>query len=792
MDMDDTDVWVSTGDVIHTPSFSYLVEAFIGEGTFGKVLDMLTGLRCLDPDVSGIVRFLGHFNHGSHICLEFELLDMSLRDLVLQAEHNRLPLMQIRNILKEMATALEYLGHLKIIHADLKLRNIMVSRQGRFRLIDFGSSMYESQAKTGVICQTIWYRSPEIMLGLPFTGQIDMWSLGCIAAELLTGRPMYLCKTEYDVTHGELPDAMLDNGTRTQSCFTKGSGEAWRLKKYEESKGVRGRLPHQIPFESLEAFFQAGNVPITSSFADLLKRMLELDPDKRITPSKLLEHPFMRWESEDSCSSESSGDNPNRPIVQTKRVSSPHTYIVRTKRVSSPHTYIVRTKRVSSPHTYIVQIKRVPAPHTPIVQTKRVPAPHTPIVRTKRVPAPHTPIVRTKRVSSPHTYIVRTKRVSSPHTPIVRTKRVSSPHTYIVRTKRVSSPHTYIVRTKRVSSPHTPIVRTKRVPAPHTPIVRTKRVPAPHTPIVRTKRVSSPHTYIVRTKRVSSPHTYIVQTKRVPAPHTPIVQTKRVPAPHTPIVQTKRVPAPHTPIVQTKRVPAPHTPIVQTKRVPAPHTPIVQTKRVPAPHTPIVQTKRVPAPHTPIVQTKRVPAPHTPIVQTKRVPAPHTPIVQTKRVPAPHTPIVQTKRVPAPHTPIVQTKRVPAPHTPIVQTKRVSSPHTYIVRTKRVSSPHTYIVRTKRVSSGFTFVLRLVLPVELAGRGCLSGRHGNAQQPVLHVDALHRLVTGHVGGGAKGTMTPSLWDEVLDSAASLSLTPELHTRRRRRDQTVLQNIRCDR
>ncbi|KAG7273298.1 hypothetical protein CRUP_009726 [Coryphaenoides rupestris] len=203
---------------------------------------MLTDLQCLDPDVSGIVRWMGHFNYGPHICLEFELLNSSLTDLAQQAEHHKLPLMQIRDILKQLATSLEFLGVLKIIHADLKPEKIMVTRQGRLKLIDFGSSMYVSKAKSGDIFQTIWYRTPEIMLGLLFTG--------------------------------------------------------------------------------------ARNVQIPSSFTDLLKRMLQLDPDKHITSSELQEHPVMSLESEDQpntsqvllspivdhpnrCSGESSVDHPN-------------------------------------------------------------------------------------------------------------------------------------------------------------------------------------------------------------------------------------------------------------------------------------------------------------------------------------------------------------------------------------------------------------------------------------------------------------------------------------------------
>ncbi|KAG7259304.1 hypothetical protein CRUP_037169 [Coryphaenoides rupestris] len=65
--------------------------------------------------------------------------------------------------------------------------------------MDFCSAMYESQAETGVMHQSIWYRSPEMMLGLPFTRAIDMWSLGCIAAELLTGCPMYPGNNEYEM-----------------------------------------------------------------------------------------------------------------------------------------------------------------------------------------------------------------------------------------------------------------------------------------------------------------------------------------------------------------------------------------------------------------------------------------------------------------------------------------------------------------------------------------------------------------------------------------------------------------
>ncbi|CAL8314153.1 unnamed protein product [Lota lota] len=353
--MDGKDFSVSRGDLICTAFSSYLVEEFVGEGTFGKVarcvktatnekvavkiiknhpaliasakqeIAMLKRLRVLDPDGCGIVRWMGVFKHGPQICLEFELLDKCLRDLTRQTELHILPLMQIKIILEQLATALDYLGTIGIIHADLKPENIMLTGQDtKVKLIDFGISCHVSQAKIGIDIQTLWYRSPEIMLGLPFTGLIDMWSLGCVAAELLIGFPIYPGYTEYDMwryileTHGDLPDAMLDHGIKTLLCFTKGS--FWRLKspqEYEERERLKPRRTRQFRFSSLEEVVQAGTVPgqsIPPSFTDLMKRMLQLDANRRITPRALLEHPFISLErgvQPNSCCPEPGLDRPN-------------------------------------------------------------------------------------------------------------------------------------------------------------------------------------------------------------------------------------------------------------------------------------------------------------------------------------------------------------------------------------------------------------------------------------------------------------------------------------------------
>ncbi len=65
------------------------------------------------------------------------------------------------------------------------------------KVIDFGSACHEAQT-TYTYIQSRFYRSPEVLLGLPYTSAIDMWSLGCIAAELFLGLPLFPGNSEYN------------------------------------------------------------------------------------------------------------------------------------------------------------------------------------------------------------------------------------------------------------------------------------------------------------------------------------------------------------------------------------------------------------------------------------------------------------------------------------------------------------------------------------------------------------------------------------------------------------------
>ena len=213
------------------------------------------------------------------------------------------------------------LKQLGLIHADLKPENIMlvdpVRQPYRVKVIDFGSASHVSKAVCNTYLQSRYYRAPEIILGLPFCEAIDMWSLGCVVAELFLGWPLYPGSSEYDQiryisqTQGLPAEHMLNNASKTAKFFYRDRDTSypfWRLKTPEEHEGetkIKSKEARKYIFNCLEDMGQV-NVPTDlergellaekvdrREFIDLLKRMLTMDQERRITPSEALNHPFV-------------------------------------------------------------------------------------------------------------------------------------------------------------------------------------------------------------------------------------------------------------------------------------------------------------------------------------------------------------------------------------------------------------------------------------------------------------------------------------------------------------------
>ncbi|GLD50090.1 homeodomain-interacting protein kinase 2-like protein [Lates japonicus] len=164
---------------------------------------ILEKLRCLDPDKYNIIRCHEWFQRINQIFMVFEILDMSIYDYMRQRKWVPVPIDGIRIIIKDLATALNALKGVGLIHTDLKLDNIMLvdhQRQPfRVRLIDFGLTLHTFEAKPGIGVQPLWHRSPEILLGIKFTEAIDIWSLGSVMAEMLCGFALFPGRHKYDV-----------------------------------------------------------------------------------------------------------------------------------------------------------------------------------------------------------------------------------------------------------------------------------------------------------------------------------------------------------------------------------------------------------------------------------------------------------------------------------------------------------------------------------------------------------------------------------------------------------------
>jgi len=348
----DGDYQLVQHEVLYSPlNNQYEVLEFLGRGTFGQVakcwkkgtneivaikilknhpsyarqgqieVSILSRLSQENADEFNFVRAYECFTHKNHTCLVFEMLEQNLYDFLKQNKFQPLPLKYIRPITHQVLTALLKLKQLGLIHADLKPENIMlvdpVRQPYRVKVIDFGSASHVSKAVCNTYLQSRYYRAPEIILGLPFCEAIDMWSLGCVVAELFLGWPLYPGSSEYDQiryisqTQGLPAEHMLNNASKTVKFFYRDRDTSypfWRLKTPEEHEGetkIKSKEARKYIFNCLEDMGQV-NVPTDlergellaekvdrREFIDLLKRMLTMDQERRITPSEALNHPFV-------------------------------------------------------------------------------------------------------------------------------------------------------------------------------------------------------------------------------------------------------------------------------------------------------------------------------------------------------------------------------------------------------------------------------------------------------------------------------------------------------------------
>ncbi|XP_023223594.1 dual specificity tyrosine-phosphorylation-regulated kinase 2-like [Centruroides sculpturatus] len=329
------------GSYQHVPhdhiAYRYEMLKIIGKGSFGQVVKaydhkshqhvalkmvrnekrfhrqaqeeirILDHLRKQDKDnTMNIIHMYDHFIFRNHICITFELLSINLYELIKKNKFQGFSLQLVRKFAHSLLQCLEALHRNKIIHCDLKPENVLLKQQGRssIKVIDFGSSCFEHQ-RVYTYIQSRFYRAPEVILGSKYGMPIDMWSLGCILAELLTGCPLFPGEDEADQLScmmellGMPPQKLLDQSKNTKNFISsKGYPRYCTVTAQPNGtvvlNGGRSRRGKVRGPPGSKDWVTALKGCDDLLFIDFLKGCLTWDPSIRMIPSSALRHSWLR------------------------------------------------------------------------------------------------------------------------------------------------------------------------------------------------------------------------------------------------------------------------------------------------------------------------------------------------------------------------------------------------------------------------------------------------------------------------------------------------------------------
>merc|ERR1719422_2765739 len=252
-----------------------------------KILDALR--RKDKENQHNLIHMIEYFYFRNHLCITFELMGMNLYELIKKNNFQGFSIALIRRFAFSLLQCLKMIHREKIIHCDLKPENILLRQRGQssIKVIDFGSSCYEHQ-RVYTYIQSRFYRSPEVILGLPYSMPIDMWSFGCILAELYTGYPLFPGENEGEQlacimeVMGIPPTPVMDQATRKRLFFdSKGNPRCITNSKGKKRRVASRELPQAIKTSD-------------ANFLDFVRRCLEWDPAHRMTPEEALQHDWIK------------------------------------------------------------------------------------------------------------------------------------------------------------------------------------------------------------------------------------------------------------------------------------------------------------------------------------------------------------------------------------------------------------------------------------------------------------------------------------------------------------------
>ncbi|KAL0216605.1 hypothetical protein P9112_008789 [Eukaryota sp. TZLM1-RC] len=240
---------------------------------------------------NNIVKLIEAFRRKGRLYLVFNYAERNMLE-VLESSRGGLGLKKVRWFTYQLLKALSWVHQNGILHRDIKLENLLVTNDDTLLLCDFGFARTVNNRNSALTeyVSTRWYRSPSLLLGLPYTSAVDIWATGCVMAELATGEPLFPGDSDVDQMNliassiGPLPSCLRDSYLRHPAF--RSTSRAHRRRQTNRDEFFKRLLPVLTPVG-----------------VDLLQKMLDLDEGKIISAEDALNHPFFEGIEEEYLAS---------------------------------------------------------------------------------------------------------------------------------------------------------------------------------------------------------------------------------------------------------------------------------------------------------------------------------------------------------------------------------------------------------------------------------------------------------------------------------------------------------
>lgn len=273
-------------------------------------MTVLKKLMGADPENKRhCVRFLRSFEFRDHVFMCFESMHMNLREVLKKYGRNvGINVHGVRSFGQQMLVALRHLKNCGVVHADIKPDNILVNKSHNIiKICDFGSAMFDGDNEITPYLQSRFYRAPEVILGLPYSHPMDLWSIGCCLYELYMGTIAFQGRSNNEMMKlfiemkGPVPRKLLRKAAFRENHYNHEGVFSVVEDDPVTHRQIRRLIRDAKPVKDLGAVLAAHDKNLgeaerrkVAQLADLLDKMLHFDPEKRITVSQALAHPFIK------------------------------------------------------------------------------------------------------------------------------------------------------------------------------------------------------------------------------------------------------------------------------------------------------------------------------------------------------------------------------------------------------------------------------------------------------------------------------------------------------------------